>query len=268
MNKLEKLNAQTEFSPMCDLAKKYGTDKYEHGYTKIYHSLMSRKKESKISILEMGIYNGRSIKMWEEFFQNGLICGVDNGRLLPNSNISSSNHINFNTQDDNNLLIEGGKLEKYDFSWLESERIKCAISDQRSKSHMEESFSYFGENMFDFIVDDGQHFQEHQLKSLGILFENVKSGGYYFIEDIVRIDGMIHSGDNWGQKSRSKNREDYKDCTEYVFENYINTGELKSEYLTDNQISYIKSNIEDIYLFNSDNFNLRTNSQLLVIKKK
>ena len=268
MRKIKEMNSYEGLSPLCEIAKKYGTDKYQHGYTKIYYDLMKDKKDQNISIFEIGIYQGNSIKMWDEFFTNGFVCAVDNGRLLPNSNLRYSFDINTSTEDDDKLLTVGNKLENYDFGWIESDRIKCSISDQRSRFQLEKSFDHFGVDMFDFIIDDGHHFQEHQQKSLGILFKNIKPGGYYFIEDIVKIDGMIETFDNWGQKNRSSLREDYSDCTEYVFENFIKTGELKSEYLCDDQISYIESHVEDIHLFDHQNYNLRKNSQILVIKKK
>lgn len=31
-------------SSMCELAKHFGTDKHDHGYTKIYHEIMKDKK--------------------------------------------------------------------------------------------------------------------------------------------------------------------------------------------------------------------------------
>jgi hypothetical protein len=53
--------------------------------------------------------------------------------------------------------------------------------------------------MFDYIVDDGHHYQEHQQVSLGVLFEHVKPGGYYIIEDVASMDTLL-KGKYWGQK--------------------------------------------------------------------
>lgn len=38
---------------------------------------------------------------------------------------------------------------------------------------------------FDYIIDDGSHRVDHQIQSLAWLFGRLKSGGKYFIEDIV-----------------------------------------------------------------------------------
>tara|TARA_Y100000310_G_scaffold345619_1_gene467382 strand:- start:1679 stop:1996 length:318 start_codon:yes stop_codon:yes gene_type:complete len=40
---------------------------------------------------------------------------------------------------------------------------------------------------FDFIIDDGSHLIEHQLKSLSILAKRLKPDGVYIIEDIQNL---------------------------------------------------------------------------------
>jgi hypothetical protein len=76
---------------LCNIATNCGTDKYRHGYTKIYYELMKDKKDKEISLFEIGIYMGSSLKMWSQFFTKGLICGIDNGRILHGSNINAKN---------------------------------------------------------------------------------------------------------------------------------------------------------------------------------
>jgi hypothetical protein len=38
--------------------------------------------------------------------------------------------------------------------------------------------------MFDYIIDDGSHRPAHQVRSFELLWDRVKPGGKYFIEDI------------------------------------------------------------------------------------
>jgi hypothetical protein len=119
--------------------------------------------------------------------------------------------------------------------------------------------------MFDYIIDDGSHFQEDQQVSLGLLFPQVKSGGYYIIEDVVDYKDLLN-GSWWDQK-----REDCTDSTDYVISKYLSDGVLKSDYITDDQITYILSNIEDIFLYDQSSRNnspINGTSKLLVIKKK
>ena len=42
-----------------------------------------------------------------------------------------------------------------------------------------------GEVQFDVIIDDGSHRPDHQQIALGFLFPHLRSGGLYFIEDLM-----------------------------------------------------------------------------------
>lgn len=258
-----------EFLPkteLCDLGEKFGTDKWHHGYTKVYYEIMKDKKYDTINFFEIGIYLGNSLKMWEEFFPNGKVFGTDNGRLLPNANINLGRSNESPSYDDKVLLEEGSVAERAnEFSWIETDRIKCAIADQRSEEQLLKALDHFNCSEFDYILDDGQHYQEHQQRTLGLLFKNVKQGGYYIIEDVVDHDDLT-TGSFWGQK-----RQDSEDSTDFLFMTYLKTGKLESDYITDEQSQYILDNIEDIFLYESRNRNgspISTTSKLLVIKKK
>ena len=60
-----------------DIAKKYGTDKSTdfHGYTLIYEKLITDLWGK--SLLEIGVLDGASIKMWHEYLPRWQITGVD-----------------------------------------------------------------------------------------------------------------------------------------------------------------------------------------------
>ena len=264
--KLKDLNKEyLSDSDMYDIAKKYGTDKYQHGYTKIYYEIMKDKRYDPVSIFEIGIYMGNSIKMWHDFFPTGLVCGIDNGRLLPNTQVNLGNGNENPSDDDKNLLNNSSVVQNVGFDWIENDRIKCAVADQRSTEQLKSAFDHFGTDEFDFIVDDGHHFQEHQQKTLGLLFKNVKSGGYYIIEDICDLYDL-QNGSFWGQK-----RSDAQDSTDYVFTKFIKEGILESDYMSPSEIGYVVDNIEDIFMYDCCNRNdspITGTSKILVIKKK
>ena len=66
MNKLDKL------------AEKYKTDKYgKHHYTKVYYDLFKDRQRSVKKVIEMGIAEGASLRMWRDFFPNAQIYGAD-----------------------------------------------------------------------------------------------------------------------------------------------------------------------------------------------
>lgn len=41
-----------------------------HSYLPLYQKLLISKKETAKNVLEVGIYNGGSIKLWSDFFTN------------------------------------------------------------------------------------------------------------------------------------------------------------------------------------------------------
>ena len=48
-----------------------------HSYLDLYENLFADKKESAKHILEIGIANGGSIKLWKDYFTNATIHGID-----------------------------------------------------------------------------------------------------------------------------------------------------------------------------------------------
>lgn len=145
------------------LARKYGTDKRTndagqnvyHGYTDTYYELFKDAKYDKLNILEIGVQNGFSHKMWADFFPNSMIYGID-------------------TFED---ILCKTKIED-----IECDRVKILKASQDDEKSINE---YFKNTKFDIIIDDASHRSWHQQKSFKILFPRLKSGGYYIIEDLA-----------------------------------------------------------------------------------
>jgi len=265
MKKLKSLNKDLPKTELCEIGKKCQTDKPGNGYTKVYYEIMKDVREEPVNMFEIGIYFGASIKMWEEFFPNGKIFGIDNGRMLPNSNIKMGKCNNIPSIDEVKLLHPGTIDELNNFNWIENNRIKCYMADQRDEPQLKDTLNYFKCDKFDFILDDGHHYQEHQQRSLSLLFKNIKSGGYYIIEDVIDHIGML-TGIFWGQRKK-----DASDSTDLVFESYIKTGKLNSPYFSKEESKYIEDNTDDIFMYDCENRNnspINGHSKLLIIKKK
>jgi len=262
--KLIDLNKPLPITEMCQMASKYGTDKHSFGYTSVYYEIMKEFRNETVNIFEIGIFKGASIRMWHNFFLSGKIYGIDNGRLLPAAKIKYGSCEN-PSDDDAKLLQPDAILENIRYEWLENDRIKCFTADQRSENQLHNAFNYFNCNEFDVILDDGHHFQEHQQKSLGIMFPNIKSGKYYIIEDVIDHAQLLDGKMYWGQKEK-----DASDTTDFVFTSFIKTGKLESPYLSKEQSEYIVNNIDDIFLYENlsrNNSPVSGNSKLLIIKK-
>jgi hypothetical protein len=59
-----------DYSLLDALALASGTDKSSagHNYTKIYAKYFASLKDKPIKFLEIGIFQGNSVKMWEDYF--------------------------------------------------------------------------------------------------------------------------------------------------------------------------------------------------------
>jgi SAM-dependent methyltransferase len=124
-------------------------DKWLH-YFDIYERHFRPFVDKKIKVLEIGIWQGGSLKMWKEYFgADAEIVGVD---------------------------IEP-RCKKF-----EEDRIKIYIGDQSNPKFLQELIA--AEGQFDIIIDDGGHFMNQQIISFQELYGAVKDGGVYLCEDL------------------------------------------------------------------------------------
>ena len=61
-----------------DIVDNLTTDKNtRHSYLSLYQELLIHKKETAKNVLEIGINRGGSIKLWNDFFTNADVYGLD-----------------------------------------------------------------------------------------------------------------------------------------------------------------------------------------------
>lgn len=145
----------TEFLPkspgMLELSKTLPTDKeHAHKYvSNFYVDEFSKYKLQNITMLEIGIWNGGSVKMWHEYFPNGTIIGTDitDSRIIPGMTDLPRANINI--------------CDAYNTAFRDS------LPD------------------LDIVIDDGPHTEESQLQCLSLYLPKLKSGGVLVIEDIL-----------------------------------------------------------------------------------
>jgi hypothetical protein len=148
-NRIKELNMAS--NELSKLALKYGTDKFRrHNYTKVYFDLFENLKNSKIKLLELGILNGDSLRMWREWFSNAEITGVDH-------------------------IIEHIKP---------IENVKIIKSNTQTIDICKD----LGNQEFDIIIDDADHHPYQQLITLWNIWPLLKKGGIYVIEDVQNIE--------------------------------------------------------------------------------
>ncbi len=222
---------------LCNIANKYGTDKVQHGYTLYYNDLFNNDKDKNLNFLELGIFKGASILMWNEYFKNSSIYCIDN--CIPEKY-------------SNNLICPPTIIDKLNNF---SNRIKAYNCDQTDEKKINNIFNNI---VFDYIVDDASHFQEESLKSLGILFKKLKSGSFYIIED-VQVMWSFLTGSWWGQKNGKEHSNAGKNLW---LEKYRKTGELEDESLFNDTIIYVLNKFIETNVFYSEYLNEEDNKYL------
>jgi hypothetical protein len=134
---------------LAELGTKYAASKRYHNYL-IYYWLHFRDIRLDVkNVLEIGVQTDRSIRMWEEFFPNATIYGIDIDRRCKE--------------------FEGG-------------RRRIFIGDQSDYTFLHQVLSEIRDPL-DIVIDDGSHRPDHQLKTFDFLFPALSSHGIYVIED-------------------------------------------------------------------------------------
>lgn len=213
---------------LTELADLYLTDKGTkfdgcHNFTSVYNQILEPISNKAMNILEIGIFEGASAKMWRDYFPNSIIYCCD----IHTSYVKS--------------------LENED-------RIVPFIMDQGSRNELTSKPKSL--NMeFDIIIDDGSHQMNHQQLSFGILFKYLKSGGYYIIEDLHTSLNLNYTSKFDGYDNSTLNmfriyEETLKWESSFINEselNYLNeTTNNVNVYGWDNQLNKEKMSITSI----------------------
>lgn len=175
------------------------------GFTGIYSPYFLPYKNRPINILEIGVSDGRSMKLWYDYFPKARIYGAD---VAPERKYSNDRvTVDFMDQGDRNSIL---------------------------------SFANRAGCKFDIIIDDGSHVCKHQQYSLAVLFNFLSPEGQYWIEDLHTSDtsvwkpGMYLYGNEMGDNIGSKN-------TVNVIESFISLKKFSSGFLTPEENAYLSN---------------------------
>ena len=132
---------------------RYKTDKHtdHHHVQEFYQPTFEKIQYQKLNILEIGIWNGESLKLWHDFFTQSDIYGADHFVRTSEQQVRA-NLLGYNR-------IRG--MRKLDTT---EEKIKFDVQ-------------------MDIIIDDGAHSPEAQIKTYHNSIHLLKEGGLYIIED-------------------------------------------------------------------------------------
>lgn len=137
-----------------EIALAAGTDKASniHGYCEKYERYLGLDRNAELLVLEIGIYEGASLQMWRDYLERAKIVGIDiNPACKRYEDLPGRIHVEIGSQDDAGFL-----------------------SIVKAKH-----------GPFDMVLDDGSHLQQHVIASFRSLWDAVKPGGIYVVEDSV-----------------------------------------------------------------------------------
>jgi hypothetical protein len=129
----------------------YDTDKIKLRYLEVYDPILVPWIGKAITLLEIGVYRGGSLKLWCDYFPRGAVVGID--RKLPQ-------HFQL------------------------GERIRIFEGSQADKKFLSKVANATAPDGFDIIIDDASHIGELTKTTFWHLFDHhLKPGGLYAIED-------------------------------------------------------------------------------------
>lgn len=139
-------------SMLNDIGLKYDADKSSrfHNYLDFYQEQLP-DRTFKGRLLEIGVMDGLSMKMWRDYYPDAEVVGID------------IKDMSFMHNDD----------------WKVPESVKLIQCDGTDPKQLKPL------GMFDIIIDDGSHYMSHQQKSFKHLYYNqLNKGGTYILEDL------------------------------------------------------------------------------------
>lgn len=139
-------------SQLDEIGLKYNADKSSrfHNYLDFYQ-LMLPDRSFRGRLLEIGIMDGPSMRMWAEYYPKAEIVGVD---------IYNKDHL-------------------YNEPWGVPKSVKMFEIDGTDPEQVKQLGN------FDIIIDDGSHYMKDQQKSFELLYYNqLNKDGVYVLEDL------------------------------------------------------------------------------------
>ena len=138
---------------LMDIVDNERTDKNTtHSYLPLYENLLKEKKDTAQIVMEIGICNGGSIKLWRDYFQQATVYGAD--------------------------------IMHWDYVWEELKndpRIKLMTS---TDAYHPDVIATIKDVKFDFIIDDGPHTLDSMIVFVKEYSQLLSDKGILILEDV------------------------------------------------------------------------------------
>lgn len=145
---------------LVKLADNDRTDKNTlHSYLPLYDQLLLSRKQSAKNVLEVGIYQGGSIKLWKDYFKNAVVYGLD---------IMELDRV-WNVLRNDPRIILYTSTDAYNENFFKQNFIERNLR-------------------FDFMIDDGPHTLESMKSFIKLYSQLLTDNGILIIEDVQSWD--------------------------------------------------------------------------------
>lgn len=135
-----------------------GTDKAsDHSYAELYDLLLAPYRERPINLLEIGIYQGGSLLMWQHYFPDAIISAID---------------------------IDPRGMHEANARRLDYDRLRLYYGNAYTPQMVE---TLMQADDYDIIIDDGPHTLESQVFAAYRYTPLLAPGGILVIEDVQDI---------------------------------------------------------------------------------
>ena len=150
------------WQPLDDLGIREGTDKSSlaHGFLPHYARAFASLRAMPINVMEIGVSDGPSARMWRDYFLNGHVIGIDIQERCRES---------------------------------AGDRLTIEIGSQSDPQFLDEMMERHQPSI---IIDDGSHLPEHVIFTFTHLFRRLPKGGCYVVEDLFLHTGQPDFGVN------------------------------------------------------------------------
>ena len=209
---------------LIEIGKKYPSSKNVSGFIELYEKYFADFKDKKINILEIGVGNGDSLRIWREYFVNANICGID--------------------IDKKNFIIDN---------------VEILIGDQSDHSFLQTIVNKY--HKFDIIIDDGGHISKDIIFSFNFLFPFLNNNGIYVVEDLQTSYLPKFGGSRLNLNKKKTSMNFLKSLTDSInyecgnkpfFSKSLFDGKIKSVNFYQN-IAFIYKERSVNYFYNQDN---------------
>lgn len=143
-----------------DLFKRYGTDKYSHGYQAFYEEAFGDRREEPLLILEIGTQEGHSTSAFLDYFPNAHIVCLDSFERP--------------------ITVE---LDNPRLSYLKANALAPNLHSLVK--------DVIGDKQFDLIIEDAVKDAAMVRRTMKMLLPLLKAGGMWVLEDQVLFSGPV-----------------------------------------------------------------------------